>query len=194
MSNYKPLPDHQKGTIVILNCPPGSGKDEIANGLNFVHLRFKQIIIMTALMLCYEVTSEEWNKRYADRELKETPWDKIGGMTQRELLIMVSEDVIKKIHGQGYIGAKLAEQVMPKNNYVISDGGFREELDLFVEGVKETHDVFIFNVSRLGCSFDKDSRDYVYFTEGAVTLPLVNYEDNIMIARKTIMALVGGSI
>ena len=65
--------------IVVLNGPPGSGKDALAkeivsNTFKGKHLQVKDPLFEAVLSLS-QITKEDWFERYEDRLLKEEPWD-----------------------------------------------------------------------------------------------------------------------
>ena len=184
----------EKNQIIILNGPPGSGKDAMAHWitkLSYEHLCFKDDMFKMAIALS-GVTDLEWFERYNDRELKDAPWDAINGMSQRELMIHLSENVIKKVHGPGVFGKLLAERVCPDTDYVVSDGGFPEEIQALADAVRETHDVVVIRINRPGCTFDFDSRRYVYPSEleGVRGFEVINYEEHLPEVTLNLLRLV----
>lgn len=165
-------PERRK--VVVLNCPPRSGKDTIAielhNNDHYQILSFKSKLIAIALLVS-GVTIEEWNERYENR--KDEPWDRLGGLSQRQYLIKISEDWIKPVHGKQYFGNVVAQQIIESNNsVVIPDGGFEEEIQPVAEELGS--DLLILQWAREGCNFDNDSRDWI------TTFPdnTVRIEDN----------------
>tara|TARA_R110002020_G_scaffold213427_1_gene420253 strand:- start:50703 stop:51299 length:597 start_codon:yes stop_codon:yes gene_type:complete len=121
----------------------------------------------------------DWYKRYEDRELKETPWDRlpidpITGLhhSQRSWMIYVSEDIVKPHMGRDYFGqveatkrqrmfdcyAREYQDECPTPVY--SDGGFEDEI-IPLTKLPDT-EVIICRLHRKGCNFDTDSRDYLY--------------------------------
>lgn len=148
--------------IVIFNCPPRSGKDTIAdlicnNYLNTEKRSFKDKLFEIALLVS-NVSKEEWFERY--KSLKEIPWDKLGGLSQREYLIKISEDWIKPTHGENYFGVSLAKSIIDDGMYIIPDGGFDSEISPVVESFTE-ESVLILQWGRNDCTFKNDSRDYI---------------------------------
>jgi Ni2+-binding GTPase involved in maturation of urease and hydrogenase len=151
--------------IVILNGPPGSGKDTIANGLlkaGVAHapLCFKdELYIQTASR--FKLSLSYFIALASDRETKEEPCHLLGGMSPREALIDTSERIIKPKKGKDYFGRKVAEvaaQRPPEDVIIISDGGFKEEIEPLLE---THHRVVIIHLHRPGCTFDGDSRSYI---------------------------------
>lgn len=159
---------------VILNGPPGCGKDTIAKLLveqaDFSQCENKESIFDIAIAMT-GLSREEWFARYRDRELKEKPWDRIKGYSQRALLIYISEECVKPYLGKAWIGKLAAEAAYNKpGNAVFSDGGFQEEMgELQQKFGKEN--VLLVQLFRPGFSFDGDSRNYLK-PNGSPCLPL----------------------
>lgn len=162
--------------VIILNGPPGAGKNflaEILEGLSTYDGKptpyFKECQNKTALhnqaIALSGIPHDEWHSRYVVRELKETPWDKLDGMTQREFLIWISEEVVKPRFGKGYYGEISANKCLElwSKGYtpVFSDGGFSEELKAMTDVLGEEN-VFVARLYRDGCSFEGDSRNYIF--------------------------------
>lgn len=164
--------------VVILNGPPGSGKDTIADwlleeGLVQKHVRFKDALYDITGAI-YRTGSEYVQSFAYDQVEKMKPRDEFNGFSQREALIYVSEEVIKPKFGKNYFGNAVAKTVKldaafariedPNNlnntlRYVTSDGGFKEELEpLLAAGFK----VRLIRLHRDGCDYSKDSRKYLY--------------------------------
>jgi hypothetical protein len=145
------------------------------------HLAFKEPILDTVLQLT-GIPSDEWFERYDNRDLKEKPWDRINGMSCRELMIHVSESVIKKIHGPEYYGKVLGEQIKAGKDYVFSDGGFVSEIKALKEKTCLTHEVYVVRIFRQDCEFKGDSRSYVNHNEipGVKGFSVINYEDDCL--------------
>ena len=81
---------------VILNGPPGSGKDTLADAFasafSTERRAFKDgLIDLTADLL---LVDRDWFRLVcADRDEKETPKEQLGGRSPRQALIYVSEEV-----------------------------------------------------------------------------------------------------
>ena len=147
----------------IFNGPPGSGKDQACHFLktkyDYKHLQFKdQLFIETAEH--FGVSLTWFLSDYSDRNLKEVPRIELGGLSKREALIHVSENVIKPKHGKDYFGVKTAERVDPLLNHCFSDGGFIEEVHPLINRVGPEN-ICIVQLYRDGCSFSADSRNYI---------------------------------
>lgn len=149
--------------VIIMNCPPRSGKDtmalRVARRLDFGILSFKGKLIEIALTIS-GIDEHEWEKRYESSK-KEEPWDKLGGLSQRNYLIKISEEWVKPVHGKTYFGDRVLEDIQrgSYDGYVIPDGGFKEEVLPLKNGLPDS--LLILQWGRDGCTFEYDSRDYV---------------------------------
>lgn len=153
--------------VVVLNGPPGSGKDSIAEASYFEHKSVKAQLLRITFAL-FDIDRREWDMRYDNREenLKEVPWDilpvdpKTGTHhSQRSLLIYISEDVIKPHFGQDYFGDYAASSIKASGMHCIfSDGGFKAELESIC---KVADKVLLVHLSREGCEWGMDSRSYL---------------------------------
>lgn len=143
-------------TVVILNAPPRAGKDSLAE-----YLRVQQYND-SALSMCNTHTSvysfkrypmqlidkiidiagishDEWEERYYS-DLKDFPWVKLGGISQRDFITKVCEEWIKPVFGDKVFGNAARETVLDRLNsslvdryhselIVFTDGGFIEEVE-----------------------------------------------------------------
>lgn len=148
--------------IVIFNGPPGSGKDEgtayFAKNFGYEHLSFKYQLFKETFKL-FEVSKDWFMEGYNDRAIKEQPSALLGGLSRREAMIYTSEKYIKPKFGKSFFGDKVAEEIVPGQNYAISDGGFVEELEPIINKVGYDNMVLI-QLVRDGCSYSSDSRRY----------------------------------
>ena len=179
-----------KPLCIILNGPPNSGKDAIASLMpsSFMHCQFKDELFKQAFELS-GVTEEEWFKRYNDRTLKEQPWWRLRGKSQREYLIWISEVLTKPYEGVAYYGKKAAElaKAYSYKNIVFSDGGFTEEMPPLQEAYGAN--LFIIHLHREGCTFEGDSRDYV---QGMPNTHVVENNGDLYEAVQKILSIVKG--
>jgi len=154
--------------VILLNGPPGSGKDTIADLIvsshKAEHLRFKtKLYEITALL--NNIDLETFIKYATDRETKESlVLDR--GLTPRALLIEASENVIKPYYGEDYFGIVVGETIRDSYSdlFVISDGGFVDELIALIDAAELTGDdinITVIKLFRDGCTFDNDSREYL---------------------------------
>lgn len=160
---------------VVLNGPPGCGKDTIARiiaeGSDFVLHQFKDAL--------YEHTAKHFAVdldkliHYAqDRVLKDsTSLAGLGSRTPRQALIHVSEDIYKPRYGKQYFGDVEARRVEERARnmagslaVIYPDGGFPDE----IIRVGDAFDfIIIIRLHRDGFDFTGDSRDYVYLPDTA---------------------------
>ena len=186
---------HVNGKVVlIMNAPPGSGKDTLAGdddwcqrvgdmllvdyqfdkggpfSCDVEHVSFKSAmfdILPSILRVGLDPESvNEFYDRYYDRALKEQPWDKLGGLSPRQFLILLSEDFMKQVFGKDVFG-KFSARLASYPVYgvggevcVFSDGGFVEEVNEVVKAVG-AENVYVLQWEAEGCSFDNDSRRYL---------------------------------
>lgn len=162
--------------IILLNAPPGAGKDLAAmylcQALNGTHQQFKESL--------YEATHEHYGLKeagldydvYTNRERKDKPMLIFGHISPRQALIHISEDVIKPIKGKAYLGQMAAQRLQDGWN-VFSDSGFYEEALPLVQAVG-AENLYIIQFSREGCSFEGDSRKYIDIPPGCHHLVTLN--------------------
>ena len=147
--------------IIIFNGPPGSGKDEAAayfKRFGFKHLSFKYVLFKETISF-FGVDKEWFMNGYKDRSVKERPEDLLDGMSRREAMIYVSEEVTKPALGQDIFGVHVASEVEDGKDYAISDGGFEEELVPLINRVGADNIVLV-QLTREGCDYSSDSRRY----------------------------------
>lgn len=170
--------------VVLFNGPPGCGKDYAANFLfeetSAWKFSFKEMVEnILRSVYCIPERGEEDLLWYwgSTQEEKAKPRKELGGMSYRQALIDLSENVIKPHFGKDWIARKTVEKVSGLYKYfpllVCSDLGFQEEFDACVNkwGVDNVHLVVL---HRKGHSFEGDSRSYVEkFPEGFCNLHII---------------------
>lgn len=161
--------------IILLNAPKGAGKDTVANAIceRLEYPRkasFKAPMFQIALAILGQENFSRFLNAYDDREQKEKGHDFLMGMTCRQFMIWISEEVIKPKFGEKYFGKRLSD--LAKNGehpVIVSDCGFEQEVIALIEG---GHEVKLVRMHRQGFEFDEtDSRNYVY-------LPACYYGEN----------------
>lgn len=149
--------------VIICNCPAQTGKDVFAKYMStrygHTHLEFKTKLIELTRSI-YDVSKETWDEIYVSGT-KETPMDIFDGLSPREALIYVSEDVIKPKFGKNYFGKSAAKQLKDGLN-IFSDGGFFDEINEVVK-VVGVENVIFFEFERDNKTFEGDSRKRVNF-------------------------------
>lgn len=151
--------------IVIMNGPPGSGKDTITNLLldkhtaHFSHWEFKRPMWDIArATLGYKYYT--FKMLYDDRLFKEKPVTFLSGLTPREFFIHISESWCKPLFGEKYFGERAFAYVKGRpDNIIFSDGGFPLELFPMLEGGMK---VLVVRLHRKNHTFSGDSRNYLY--------------------------------
>jgi hypothetical protein len=159
--------------IIVLSGPPSCGKDTAASAFNrwyhcCEHLEMKRQLFKIAKSII-PFSEKEWDERYECPTLKSQPWDKLGGLSQRQFMIKISEEWCKPIFGKDYFGHMAVKSVIDTDNdipwttntfYFFSDGGFMEEIECLKE-VKDSK-LIVIRIHREGKSFAGDSRNYLY--------------------------------
>jgi len=153
--------------ILILNGPPGSGKDAIAEALAAYpvltpeHLEFKTPLHNIAIAMT-GLPREDYFAIYSDRSIKEVIHPRLLGFSPRGLLIHISEVLCKPHFGKDYFGKMAADAVAasPRTSVVFSDGGFPDEVNVLVNRFGKDK-VGLIHLYREDCSFIGDSRDYI---------------------------------
>lgn len=156
--------------IIYLNGPPGCGKDLIADYLAENHLahRFKFATPLRKALCALAGISEE--------EVEAFKHIHTGGYTSRgvertgrDIMIEMSENLIKPALGREHFGRLLAEEIVNAHNEicVVSDSGFDYEvaacsqaMRCLIPGGGNLFEV-IWQVCRHGHNFEGDSRSYV---------------------------------
>ena len=158
--------------VVILNGPPYCGKNYLADGVKHklserfyvIERQFKDGLFALVKEKYNQEIYEEFVNNQDNHEWKAAPQDYLNGRTPREELIHISEVETKPIHGKNYFARKLidsfSEEDLSKDICLISDGGFKEEIQKLLDA-KEIQHVLLVHVHSKNCSFKGDSRDYV---------------------------------
>ena len=153
--------------IIVLNSPPNSGKDTVADYISsnygFKKIQYKDFSVKLMLEF-FKVEENFFYTELYTRENKEKPSEffkiKDKFLSPREALIYFSEEIIKKNFGKDYFGKLLAKSLKRDTNYIISDAGFNSEITALLEFFSED-EIYILQIHRLDCDFSKDSRDYI---------------------------------
>lgn len=159
--------------VLFLNGPRSSGKDTIASAMryygrsNLVMMKFASPIA-DSLMGMFQIPKSVWNAMYVTG-IKERPNNRLDGMSPREAMIWLSEDIIKPRFGKEFFGRIAAKLIKDMDDeelwnkvFVFSDSGFAYEIASFIDELKiSPDDVYLANIHREGCNFVGDSRSYV---------------------------------
>lgn len=158
---------------VVLNGPPGCGKDTIANlivkGSDFRKHQFKDALYAHTAKH-FEIDLDKFIHFASDRVLKDSEsLAGLGGRTPRQALIHVSEEIYKPRYGNDYFGKVEVNRVETlcghmdgDVNVIYPDGGFADEL-LCIDSCYDG--VVIIRLHRDGFSFEGDSRSYIHLPD-----------------------------
>ncbi len=157
---------------VVLNGPPCSGKnyitDQLIKHLAISGITVEELMFKTGL---YKETAKQYFMPYYDfvdlatnRTTKDLPNERLDGISPRDALINVSENYIKPLLGNDYFAKELLENIKDKDVYIISDGGFKEEIQALIDSPK-INKLLLIHLHAPGCSFEGDSRSYIHYSE-----------------------------
>lgn len=191
------MKNHSINLMVVLNGPPGCGKDTIAkriveNNVGFVKHQFKDALYEHTAKY-FQVDLDKFIHFASDRVLKDSKsLAGLGGRTPRQALIYVSEEIYKPRYGDDYFGQVEAGSVREHKgrlggiiNVIYPDGGFESE----VPPVEPELDAcLIIRLHRDGFSFEGDSRNYLHLpnTETRKTIDVHLLDGEIDLAVSTI--------
>jgi hypothetical protein len=111
-------------------------------------------------MCIYSISPDRFWQIYNDRVLKETPLPEFEGLSIRQAMIKVSEDVIKPKYGKEYFGTAASRELVEGGINVFSDSGFIEELNPLIRKVG-VENILLLQIRREGFTFEGDSRNYL---------------------------------
>ena len=151
--------------VIILNGPPNIGKDTLGNNvqqlIGWPRMEFKEALYRETASY-YGVDLVTFAMLASGRTTKEVPMPTLGGLSPRQAMIHVSEEVIKPKFGKQFFGAKAYELIQTLDDstdtVVFSDGGFVEEAEYLVGMGCEVH---IIQLHAEGRDFGNDSRNYI---------------------------------
>lgn len=172
-----------KKKVILFNGAPNSGKDESARIMQQLLDEGSVVSFKTEL---YKLTAKHFGMNLSkfikiaqDRNTKELKTKelinnsglsflqklklyviglfKMVGMSPREAMIFVSEEIVKPKFGSKFFGHKIVETMseIDSNFFFVPDSGFVSELQPLVDA---GYDVHVVRIKRDGCSFDNDSR------------------------------------
>ncbi|MGL5456724.1 MAG: hypothetical protein ACRDB3_17785 [Citrobacter telavivensis] len=150
--------------IIVLNGPPGCGKDTIAKHMAMASPVFKVASMKEPMWDIAKATLGKMYPRflelYNNRETKEVGQDFLGGLSPRKFFIHISEQWCKPLFGVTYFGERMLStvNVLSPAEVVLSDGGFADELRPALAAGKV---IMVVRLHRSQYSFAGDSRDYL---------------------------------
>lgn len=165
-------PPNEKNIAIILNGPPGCGKDTVANWLvnsgelHGIKRQFKDALYAVTANY-FGVGLDEYIELASNRATKDSARPAgLRGLTPREALIHASEEICKPRYGSDYFGEVEAKSLarylgfINTNLFVVyPDGGFVDELHPINRIVDE---LVIIRLHRDDYTFAGDSRSYLY--------------------------------
>lgn len=152
-----------RGKVILLNSPPNSGKDFAATEINRItgakHCEFKATLHNIAMSIT-GLSEKDYFNIYNDRGKKELPQPEFFGMSPRQMLIWISEEVCKPQFGERYFGMSASNSLDLINGSVFSDSGFPQEVFPLADKVG-AENIYVVRFNRGGSTFEGDSRDYL---------------------------------
>lgn len=156
--------------IVLLNGPPRCGKDTVGNMMArmipgaWVEKFAAPLKAMTVAAI-REMMEPGSAPRLYENEKDSPDIPEFRGVTPRQAYIQMSESWAKKLWGPGFFGELLVERLSAACNFpppaiIVTDCGFLPEVQEVLDAFPG--DVELIHIVRPGCSFDGDSRDYVF--------------------------------
>lgn len=167
----------QKHLILINGCKR-SGKDTAAW---MIAEYYRSVDIFKAATPLYDAIPQlfridnvvDWPDMYD--LYKEEPSDQLCGMSPRQAMIWLSEEVVKPKFGEDFFGRRLAEEIKRFHSdqlAVISDSGYACEMSTTISSLPDyTH--HLIRIVREGTSFQGDSRSHI--TPEEIGVPQENY-------------------
>jgi len=149
-------------TLVLVNGPPGCGKDTFAAMVAAKLPRTRVDKFATYLKELTHRVFELSVPSNAFEGIKDTPNARFWGVTPRQAYIALSEKFIKPLLGEDFFGRYVSQKFRMdrgSETFVISDSGFPEEAAALIEDFGLEHSVLV-RMYRKGCSFKNDSRFY----------------------------------
>jgi hypothetical protein len=117
----------------------------------------------------------------------------------REVQISLSEEWMKPNFGEdifGRIAMKRLGRTLDKIHFVVSDVGFPHEVVPIIRGLASKHEIRLLKISRPGCDFSKDSRDWIHGADVGIREDTINnrhdlelYEEQIKIWLRSVKLL-----
>ena len=158
--------------LIVLNGPPRSGKDTIGNMLGSLgdDIYVTKFAIPLKQMAHRLLGINDVDYDSFD-DVKDKPHDDFHGLTPREFYIGLSEQFIKPMLGQGFLGSMLVRDIIReaeersgtgrKLNYVVvTDSGFKPELLRLVDEFG-AQNMLLCHIFRPNTNFIGDSRRYI---------------------------------
>ncbi|MGL5013791.1 MAG: hypothetical protein ACRC6V_05795 [Bacteroidales bacterium] len=157
--------------IFILNAPPQTGKDTIADIVikecgahtsSFKYPMYNLFIHTTGM------SASEFFDKYDTKGWKDSPQEILNSKKPRELMIHISENFVKPFFGEDYYGKWVADYIKfaefdaeTEYTWIIPDGGFQAEYDVMKRTFGDR--MVLLSLEREGHRYFKDdSRNWIY--------------------------------
>lgn len=157
--------------IILLNGPPGSGKDTAGEHLEIVYphsciMKLADPLKRAATAIYHDGDRHAFNK-LDTLENKGKPQDCYFGKTCREIQIGISEAFMKPFHDDKRVFGKILKRRIKDavkseglKLFFITDSGFRPEAEELIEEFG-AENVFLVRLYREGHTYNTDSRGYI---------------------------------
>lgn len=175
MSHKPQLRTVDSRKVILVNGPSESGKDAFAAtalrlGINLQHRKYaSRLKLMTQQF--FELPQEIFValERSGNNTQKNMPLQELHGMSWREALIWMGEEVVKPKFGDEFFGEYLADGMFttPVRGFVVSDSGFAKEARPVVRKFRPQN-VHLVRVQRPSKDFTGDSRSYWHPAEAGI--------------------------
>lgn len=154
----------ERPVLVLLNGPPGSGKDTLAKalvdaGVGIVHEYKKHLFDYARTRLTRAEMAEIdriWGAGSESHRQKDEPNYILGGCTPRQKVISVST-IARGLHGDNVFSLMFLREAQPGTTYIVPDVGY----DSDYWSLTTHYHVLVVRLSRDGCTFANDSRKYL---------------------------------
>ena len=127
----------------------------------------------------YAMIGKEYTLEHYE-STKDVPLPELGGQTIRQAMIRLSEEHVKPAYGQGFWAHSLLNTLPTPGHevrvVVVTDMGFDPEVEVFAQAFGAENCMWP-QITRPGCSFEGDSRDYVGRPNQRTTV--INEGDNL---------------
>jgi hypothetical protein len=164
--NIQSIAEVNMTKIVLLNGPPGSGKDSLGNYIAERTWGGKVYKFADAVKRGTHALygMADVNRDFFE-QTKETPNPLFDGLTPRQAYIHYSEKVVKPIFGPQWFGKMFVRQVTKNNTKLalVTDSGFWNEIEPVIEAFGKENVLLVrIHADSRGKSFAGDSRNYVH--------------------------------